>query len=198
MELSSDHECLTRVRRRLGRSLLWLAMKTSPEINDQVNLDALTKLYSRDTFNEMYRNQITNNKRRRPEGASDWLVFIDVDKLKDINDNEGHAHGDEKLKAVANGIQRSIRQGDFAGRFGGDEFLVAFRDVIEIAPIKERMQQLNQQLLGNGISLSIGVVEAPRGSELDDLVVLADQLMYQVKQSGGNGILMTDSSGLKD
>ncbi len=113
------------------------------------------------------------------------LLFVDVDRLKAINDTEGHSAGDAALVAVASAIERAVRADDVTARLGGDEFVVVTCDATEpeVASIVDRIRR---QLRDDpdapaGLSLSIGVTERrPHDARsLDELIDEADRDMYQ-------------------
>jgi diguanylate cyclase (GGDEF)-like protein len=121
------------------------------------------------------------------------VIFIDLDKFKEINDALGHGVGDQLLVNVAARIRDVLRVGDSAARMGGDEFLILLDDIGSPEEAMIVANRLNAALrkpyeLGAGqriVAASIGVVV---GSEefatADALVVAADTAMYEAKQHG--------------
>ena len=130
------------------------------------------------------------------------LLFIDLDRFKPVNDEYGHAVGDELLRLLARRLTGSLRPDDLLVRLGGDEFIVlsaplnrpeeaaglverlqaAFREPFELHP--GHMDPVEQSL-----SCSIGVAFYPRdGRRLADLMMAADHAMYRVKASGRNDV----------
>ncbi len=128
---------------------------------------------------------------RRQGGDRGILAYIDLDGLKQINDQHGHAAGDETLRRFAEGVRQNIRETDIFARIGGDEFLL-FCPVADedeghrlASQLHARMNRIPGRLL-LPIRCSMGVlVLRPDSPPLDDIdVQLADHLMYQAKQEG--------------
>jgi diguanylate cyclase (GGDEF)-like protein len=122
------------------------------------------------------------------------VLLIDVDKLKEINDGDGHRAGDEALQRVATALTRSVRISDVVGRLGGDEFLVIApqtnaRDACALA---ERIAQATRkETRGHrSVGLSIGVATTSLvGPNPRDLLDGADVAMYEAKKRGGNCVV---------
>jgi diguanylate cyclase (GGDEF)-like protein len=130
---------------------------------------------------------------RDPVQAERAVMFLDLDRFKEINDRHGHAAGDELLRRVARLLRESVRENDLVGRTGGDEFLVICPDVggaERAVGLAERLAEA----LHDGIraeaddpccSLSIGVAwSSGNASDADTLVAAADAAMYQAKRAG--------------
>ncbi len=126
------------------------------------------------------------------------LLFADLDELKPINDELGHAVGDQALVETAELLSRVFRAADAVARIGGDEFAVLMvvhprvdaerlvkRRLLEL--LSERNAQPNRAYT---LSLSVGVVTRPAvGAKLEELLADADKLMYQVKRTHtGRGV----------
>jgi diguanylate cyclase (GGDEF)-like protein len=115
---------------------------------------------------------------RRTEQAL-VVAFVDVDKLKDINDAEGHAAGDRAIRAVAEALRSSLRSYDLVVRYGGDEFVCAMSG-LSLAAAAERLAQVNVVLDGEvgRRSVSVGLAQLERDDSLDSLVARADTALY--------------------
>lgn len=150
--------------------------------------DQLTGLYNRAYFEE---------ELKRLESSREYPVTIisaDLDGLKLINDTMGHYTGDKMLKAAAEVLKISLREGDFLARVGGDEFAIILCrcDISSAEEVMERIRintdyynRKNPELL---LSLSLGVATADtRGSSLVELFKQADDLMYQDKLYRSSG-----------
>ncbi|WP_294764546.1 sensor domain-containing diguanylate cyclase [uncultured Rhodoferax sp.] len=149
--------------------------------------DVLTGLPNRLLFDEVAERNLAFAERR---GHSLAVVAVDLDGFKTVNDTQGHATGDEVLKAVAQRIQAVIRASDIVARLGGDEFIVLLSDVEESAAMdtaRRMVQALSEpypQVLAP-VSASVGVALYPRhGLELKSLVQAADRALYRAKQAG--------------
>ncbi|MBS1189773.1 MAG: diguanylate cyclase [Rhodocyclaceae bacterium] len=120
------------------------------------------------------------------------LLFVDLDRFKQINDSLGHLFGDRVLVAVAERIKGCLRQCDTAARLGGDEFVLVLHDVDERGAeitAQRLIAALNQPLAIDDLSLtvtcSIGIALYPAdGQTADDLIRNADTAMYRVKEHG--------------
>ena len=125
------------------------------------------------------------------------LMLIDVDHFKQVNDRHGHLLGDRALQAVADAVERSIRSGDVAVRYGGEEILVVLpstrlADAVEVA---ERLRlRVTQSALPFALTVSIGVAAGEPGMALAEQVFdRADQALYRAKASGRNCVVADDT-----
>ncbi|WP_349946070.1 GGDEF domain-containing protein [Lacrimispora sp. BS-2] len=158
-----------------------------------------------------YKDELTGLDNRRSglrtidsyiqKGIPFSLCMIDMDGLKSINDQFGHLLGDEYIKSVSEALKESARDIDFTCRFGGDEFIMLFRDC-EKQFAEERMDLIDKKLsdaeLNYPMSISYGVVYIPKGTALSPEAALnmADERMYRFKRQrkqinngpGGEGI----------
>jgi diguanylate cyclase (GGDEF)-like protein len=150
--------------------------------------DALTGLYNLRMFNEVWQREHAAAESNRGVYA---LLMIDMDKLKDINDAFGHDAGNSAITLVAQCLQRSIRNTDYAARFGGDEFAVllpgASPDIAEavVKRVRHNVFKTTLDLRSRMIrcSVSIGVVNYPRdGRDMRELLSMADRNMYRDKE----------------
>lgn len=154
-------------------------------------IDPLTKINNYRSFQIQLQHEI-NIAHRTQLPLS--IVYFDIDNFKLINDNHGHSTGDLLLQTIASCINKIIRPSDVIARLGGDEFalLLPETDYINAKPIIDRIQQevLNVALTNKWpISLSIGVVIFKECSiTIDEMIKIADELMYTVKNEGKNNI----------
>ena len=136
---------------------------------------------------------------RNPGDQDFSLLFIDLDRFKEVNDRYGHEVGDKVLEHVAQTIELSLRPTDLVGRYGGEEFLVGLpgcapEDAREIANRMRETLNATPYLHERGeelpLSMSVGVAavsQGPRG--LDELIKFADQAMYAAKRQGRNRVV---------
>jgi diguanylate cyclase (GGDEF)-like protein len=157
-------------------------------IENLAQTDTLTGLLNLRMFNEVWQREHQNSERDRSTYA---LLMIDMDKLKDINDSFGHEAGNSAITLVAQCLQRSIRNTDFAARFGGDEFAVllpgASPEIAEavIKRVRHNVYKTTLDLRSRMIrcSVSIGVVNYPKdGRDMRELLSIADRKMYRDKE----------------
>jgi diguanylate cyclase (GGDEF)-like protein len=150
--------------------------------------DALTGLFNLRMFNEVWQREHAAAERDRGVYA---LLMIDMDKLKDINDDFGHEAGNSAITLVAQCLQRSIRTTDYAARFGGDEFAVllpgASPEIAEavVKRVRHNVFKTTLDLRSRMIrcSVSIGVVNYPKDArDMRELLSIADRKMYRDKE----------------
>lgn len=170
------------------------ALQALDEAARTVGLDPLTKLANRTLALDRLKHAITHAERQ-----GTWLavLFVDLDKFKQINDSFGHAVGDQVLRHVAQCLLATVRQSDTVSRHGGDEFLILLdklakiEDALVIAEkIKEALQMSGgEEKSFEDLSASIGISIFPRDAETaGDLIACADQAMYMAKRQGPGGI----------
>lgn len=155
--------------------------------------DALTDLPNRRMFIQHLNREIISAKRFQSNLA---VLFLDMDRFKDVNDSFGHDVGDLLLVEAAKRLQKCVRTGDMVGRLGGDEFTILLTQITgrqEAADIAGHiMQELQKPFAFNGnefnISCSIGIALYPDdGDQAEDLLKRADTALYTVKSRGRNG-----------
>jgi diguanylate cyclase (GGDEF)-like protein len=153
-------------------------------------IDVLTELPNRLLLLDRFEHAIGNAKRH---GSRVALLFLDIDKFKEINDTLGHAVGDEVLKRVAQCLTSSVRDVDTVSRHGGDEFLILLAEVSQVADAALVADKVIAALAGphrlgeRTISLeaSIGISIYPEdGEEAGELIDRADAAMYLAKKQG--------------
>jgi len=166
--------------------------KTETSMQHQALYDSLTDLSNRRLFQERLSHAMSKAHRAEKLLA---VCFFDLDNFKMINDNLGHAVGDELLKSVARRLRSTMRQGDIIARISGDEFAVAVEglsNVDELEKIVEKLRfRLSQpyRIRGHKIytSASIGVALYPLDSaDRSAMLRNADAAMYRAKELGGN------------
>jgi len=129
------------------------------------------------------------------------VIFADVDHFKKVNDTYGHAAGDTVLQSVAQTISRSVRGGDFVGRWGGEEFVVVMRaeNLTDLATVAERIRfnvaETRHQIIGGRvlpvtISLGCALMDHERHRKATDLLEEADAALYEAKRAGRNQFRM--------
>ncbi|HEX9452063.1 MAG TPA: EAL domain-containing protein [Burkholderiales bacterium] len=153
--------------------------------------DVLTGLPNRALFYDRLRQAVVRAKR---EQAMVGLMFLDLDRFKQINDTLGHAAGDRVLKVVAERLKGFLREVDTIARLGGDEFTVVIEGVSEPEQLSGVAEKIRNALAepvdldgrDMSVSASIGITIYPRdGEDIEQLIKNADIAMYHAKHRGG-------------
>lgn len=163
------------------------------------NHDALTNLLNRNALIRRLDESIVTAQRNDTVVG---VLFLDLDRFKVVNDSMGHEAGDELLRIVADRLRSTVRSSDLVARFGGDEFLVVVRGLLNqksvLAVVEQILRTFEQpvSLFGGAqvISTSIGVSIVRPGEirRADDLVRDADAAMYKAKRSRSGYALFDD------
>jgi diguanylate cyclase (GGDEF)-like protein/PAS domain S-box-containing protein len=165
----------------------------------QANYDPLTDLPNRVLFHDRLAQVLRAAERRQSLSA---LLFVDLDRFKQVNDTLGHAAGDQLLREVATRLRAGVRKEDTVARLGGDEFTVILPDLNDAEGAakvaRKLLEQLDQPFLlehqAFRVSASIGIALYPLDGQLPDLLLrAADQAMYRAKQEGRNGYWFANS-----
>jgi two-component system cell cycle response regulator len=150
--------------------------------------DPLTGLHNHRYFHERLKELQDQPVDRRAPAS---LLFCDLDRFKDVNDQRGHLAGDRALRRVAQVLQEAVRGADVAARYGGDEFALLLVDTAAEAAlaVAERVRAGVAAELARagyqGLTMSIGVAACPDDANLPQaLVELADRAMYEAKRRG--------------
>ncbi len=161
-------------------------------LNYLAHHDSLTGLANRLLFNDRLHHALTNARRTNNRVA---LLFIDLDRFKNVNDSLGHKTGDLLLKEIASRLATIIRSNDTLARLGGDEFVIVSEQTSGypgITTLAKKVQQVFNRpvLVGRQelyVSGSIGVSVFPEdGQNVESLMQCADVAMYQAKELGRN------------
>jgi len=161
-------------------------------LHNMAYYDALTKLPNRELFHDRLQNALAQSRRQKNMVG---LMFLDLDRFKNINDTLGHRAGDKLLKVVATKLQDCTRDMDTVSRLGGDEFTIilpAITGAEDAVKVAEKIVDSFSQLirLDDDVELfsatSIGISIYPNDGENDEeLIKNADTAMYRAKAAGG-------------
>lgn len=183
-------ELLTRVKVRLERARM---------MKERSNKDILTGLLIRRAFMEQLNDMAEESKRN---GLIFTLSLIDVDHFKQVNDKYGHLAGDRVLATFGQLLKKRFRVEDFRGRWGGEEFMVAFRHIQKETAggaLQRALEELRLiEFTGDhgetfNISFSAGLVSYPDdGENIEDLIRRADERLYRAKEQGRNRLVAAD------
>jgi diguanylate cyclase (GGDEF)-like protein/PAS domain S-box-containing protein len=164
------------------------------------NDDPLTGLFNRRRFEEELERAYAAARRYKAHGA---VLFLDLDRFKDVNDSRGHRAGDDVLRGVAAVLRGHLRETDVAARLGGDEFALVLprTDIFAAYMTAQRLvSAIADQafVAGNApvrVTASIGVAEFPLPGEISpDAPRRADIAMYEAKDGGRNRVCVYDAS----
>ncbi len=160
------------------------------KIHTEARTDPLTGISNRLDFLEKAQKCLHQSSTQNKPFS---LIMFDLDDFKEINDNYGHAVGDNVLKLISSNLKKNLRIGDIFGRWGGEEFLLA----ICLPPDKVCLlaEKLRQKILGISypmgirVTASFGVVHAQKEDSLQTLADKADEAMYLAKKQGKNQVV---------
>jgi len=174
--------------------------------------DALTSLPNRRLLEDRVNQVITSSSRTKEYVA---VMFLDIDRFKELNDNYGHEVGDQLLMEVSARLKLCVRECDTIARFGGDEFVVVVsglsEDRIEATPhariVAEKVrvflaepydligsEKSDKQVIKYSSSVSIGMtLFSGDEMDIDEILKCADIAMYEAKSSGRNSVCIYDS-----
>ncbi len=168
------------------------AMRYEAELDFQAKHDTLTGLANRDLLRERLNQAIAG---ARSGDAPIWVVFVDLDRFKFVNDTLGHEAGDALLKILAGRLQSAVHGADTVARLGGDEFVLVLPVHGEEGPgpavLQRIMDRVAEPLVIDGheffLTCSIGVASYPGdGNTAEILIQHADIAMYRAKEMGRN------------
>ena len=159
--------------------------------------DVLTEMPNRLAYDERLNTELANYRRNRDPFV---LVVWDIDLFKKVNDNYGHAAGDQVLKLVASILNKNMREVDFIARYGGEEFVSILpstdlkgaqlitdklREIIATSKFHFRDESVN-------VTVSSGFAEVKDNEEGENLFIRADKALYKAKESGRNNCQAAD------
>lgn len=169
-----------------------LRIETQKKLKHLATHDGLTELPNRSLLNDRLKTAIESHARTQQKMA---VMFIDLDGFKEVNDTFGHDNGDQLLIQVGQRLKRIIRKSDTLARIGGDEFILLVTHLDEY----EQSEKVAAKALADisepfnlaagpiSIGASIGIACYPKdGATNDELMKVADDLMYEVKNKGKN------------
>lgn len=161
--------------------------------------DALTDLYNRRLFDEKLEEEA---ERAGRQNYSLFLIILDLDNLKNLNDTLGHQAGDRVLQRLANVLSNSIRRNvDTPFRYGGDEFavMVPLASTEQVKQIAERIRlnYLKEDIGETSLSLGISCFRRTNmglREDINEFIRKADESMYAAKKAGGNRVILHEES----
>lgn len=174
-----------------------IKLKEKTDLLEQLSMyDGLTNIKNRRFFDEIFEKTFNDVKREKTNLA---LMMIDIDYFKPYNDNYGHGKGDEALKDVAYALNKALcRPNDLVARYGGEEFVALLKNIdnaglISVAEniiktINDLKIEHNFSKISNILTISIGIAHFDALKDIPKLEILikADETLYNVKNSGRN------------
>jgi diguanylate cyclase (GGDEF)-like protein len=176
--------------------------RRADEAQRQAAVDSLTGLATWRVLRDRLAGEVERSKR---SGERFALVFLDLDRFKELNDRAGHETGNRVLARVGEELLKAVRASDLAARYGGDEFVLLLprtdlaggQRVAET--VRRRLEAVGPALdLGAGsVTASLGVTEYdPAAPPAHDLIELADRALYGAKAAGRNAVMPAEAGGM--
>lgn len=169
--------------------------KISHKLKKLTNVDPLTNAYNRRKIDEIINFKFTDYERYKTKLC---IAILDIDDFKKINDEYGHAAGDEVLKEVVKILKESSRKSDIVGRWGGEEFILIMQN-IDLQDSVAHLNRLKDNISSHKFSIdtqvtcSIGVCKADAQRDtIDKLFRCADNSLYDAKNNGKNRTSFTE------
>lgn len=194
-----------KARLRTGHRILELEdhlVEARESMRFQATHDLLTSLWTRGVIVELMSHEIMRSRRERSCTA---VMMCDIDHFKSVNDEYGHAIGDDVLREVARRLHNSVRSYDMVGRYGGEEFLVALNRCNPGSAVS-RAENLRAKIGGRpiqttnkpvSVTISIGLALSTEFTEctVEELMYQADMALYAAKAAGRNCVRVAQPSG---
>ena len=164
------------------------------ELERMAMFDSLTELLSRRALLEQMEIEIMRSHRY---GRHLSMLMLDIDRFKRVNDKHGHVVGDAVIRAISATIKEQIRGSDFAGRYGGEEFIVLLPETplkkaaVLAEKLRKSIEKLKVKVEGltlDDLAVSIGVAEFREGDAPTDIINRSDQGLYKAKRAGRNRV----------
>lgn len=166
-------------------------------VKEQAITDGMTGLYNRRYFEEYIKKEAIRAMRQNQKFT---VIGLDLDHLKQINDTYGHNYGDIAIKTIAEVLKSNARAIDIAARMGGEEFNLILPGVdieggcIAAERIRKAIEAVELEKIGH-ITASLGVATYPdQSDDLEELLELTDQAMYESKRNGRNRVTIAKPS----
>ena len=168
--------------------------KTKNELIDLITKDPLTNAYNRKKLEEICHKN--TNKLQITDNTDAYVLLLDIDFFKKINDTYGHAVGDDVLKHVVQIMQSCVRQTDYIVRWGGEEFVAVLIETnyAGAKTVAERIKNTIEESTAfeSKMTASIGICKYD-GKDYQTTISCADNALYKAKQTGRNKIIMYDN-----
>jgi diguanylate cyclase (GGDEF)-like protein len=183
MLIKEHHEQLTQINASL--------LNKSKKYEAMASIDALTGLYNRRKFSELYNSSLLAMEQRGNEMS---LMILDIDYFKKINDTFGHTIGDQVLIQISHALLKNLRNIDIVCRWGGEEFVVLLPAVdlnhalFLAEKLRSSIEVLEIDAVGS-VTSSFGVTSVNVQEDLETVIQRADMALYEAKASGRNCVM---------
>ena len=164
---------------------------------ERAETDALTGIANRAGFDRRIQEEAARSARY---GSPMSLLVVDIDAFKPVNDQHGHATGDEVLTQLARLLREQVREADFVARYGGEEFALILPETPRSAAnaVAEKLRsaiasaQFGDNDTGIPVTVSVGIAELGQGEAWQSLFTRADRALYQAQDAGRNRVVSGD------
>lgn len=164
-------------------------LRKNEELLRNNELDEFTRVYHKESF----RKHVCRDLQHNLPDQYNALFIIDIDHFKQVNDTYGHLVGDEVLLQVAEILRTSVRETEYVGRIGGDEFSIFMKNIYAKDYVEEKAEQILTKIrnirtkdITEEITASIGICMSNHADQYEWVFEMADEAMYEVKERGRN------------
>lgn len=188
-----------------GRVFFWIrnynqVLSDKIELESKYILDRFTKIYTKEYFNLRLKEEFSHAQRHNYPIS---MIYFDLDHFKNVNDNYGHAAGDDVLLQVVKVVKSIIRTEDVFSRWGGDEFilLLPHTELKDVQYVAERICHeiaYSELCRAYGVTSSIGCSEWKQGEYLESWFLRTDKALYVSKNTGKNKVTVSDHNTEKN
>lgn len=166
-----------------------IILKSNEDLRKKVEIEEFTKVLNKSSFVRYVKEELMDMH----EDQYVCLCVIDIDKFKSINDSRGHMFGDKILLEAVNILKQNVREHDYIGRIGGDEFCIFMKNILSLDYVQEKADHIIHQLFDmridgedTKVSASLGICCSEYSVSYEEMFEEADQAMYEAKNDGGN------------
>jgi diguanylate cyclase (GGDEF)-like protein/PAS domain S-box-containing protein len=166
---------------------------TNEKIIEKISItDELTQIYNRRKIEDILNHELERAKRYNQVFS---VIFLDIDKFKAINDNFGHSSGDDVLVQLSAILKSNLRETDFIGRWGGEEFIIVCSQTqktgaFNLAQTLRSIVENSTFCIKSKVTISLGVAQYDTNEDISDLISRADTALYRAKDLGRNRVEM--------